>query len=118
MWNFTWPCWIALPAGDAELFDRLNTKVLPGSEKQAARFFSRNSPPHKDRLARYGKHHFHLDQRKGAPGGYATISRHLVAPDRRRGRELLTAAPPKRSSLQGAVDFLSAIRCFLLTTTT
>jgi len=58
-------------AGDAELFDRLNTKVLPGSESKPARFFSRNSTTSPKTVWRAnGNTIFHLEPNvKEAPGG-------------------------------------------------
>src|ERR1700724_1210129 len=57
--------------GDAELFDRLNTKVLPGSEKQARPFFlAQLHKLTKNRLTRYGNTIFHLEPNvKESPGG-------------------------------------------------
>src|SRR5258708_1016133 len=49
-------------AGDATLFERLDTKVLPASEKQARPFLL--APIHKltrERLTRYGNTIFHLE---------------------------------------------------------
>src|SRR5947208_926952 len=58
-------------AGDEELFSRLDTKVLPGSEKTARPFLL--AQLHKltrERLARYGNTIFHLEPNvKEAPGG-------------------------------------------------
>jgi [protein-PII] uridylyltransferase len=103
-------------AGDAELFDRLNTKVLPGSEKQARPFLlAQLHHLTKDRLARYGNTIFHLEPNvKEAPGGLrdyqAAIWLRQIAGER---KELLNSSAAEEELASGAVDFLSAIRCFL-----
>jgi [protein-PII] uridylyltransferase len=101
--------------GDAELFDRLNTKVLPGSEKQARPFLlAQLHTLTKDRLARYGNTIFHLEPNvKEAPGGLrdyqAAMWLRQIAGERK--ESLNSAAEEELASI--AVDFLSAIRCFL-----
>src|SRR5271170_2710669 len=103
-------------AGDAELFDRLNTKVLPGSEKQARPFLlAQLHTLTKDRLARYGNTIFHLEPNvKEAPGGLrdyqAAIWLRQIAGER---KESLNSAAAEEELASIAVDFLSAIRCFL-----
>src|ERR1700730_1163251 len=103
-------------AGDAELFDRLNSKVLPGSEKQARPFLlAQLHNLTKDRLARYGNTIFHLEPNvKEAPGGLrdyqAAIWLRQIAGER---KELLHSSAAEEELASGAVDFLSAIRCFL-----
>ena len=103
-------------AGDAELFDRLNTKVLPGSEKQARPFLlAQLHNLTKERLARYGNTIFHLEPNvKEAPGGLrdyqAAIWLRQIAGER---KELLNSSAAEEELASGAVDFLSAIRCFL-----
>src|SRR5437016_9708505 len=58
-------------AGDSSLFEKLDEKVLPGSEKQARPFML--AQLHKltrDRLTRYGNTIFHLEPNvKESPGG-------------------------------------------------
>jgi len=103
-------------AGDEELFDRLNSKVLPGSEKQARPFFlAQLHKLTKDRLARYGNTIFHLEPNvKEAPGGLrdyqAAVWLRQIAGER---KELLNSSAAEEELASGAVDFLSAIRCFL-----
>ncbi len=103
-------------AGDAELFDRLNTKVLPGSEKQARPFLlAQLHTLTKDRLARYGNTIFHLEPNvKEAPGGLrdyqAAIWLRQIAGER---KESLNSSAAEEELASVAVDFLSAIRCFL-----
>ena len=102
--------------GDAELFDRLNTKVLPGSEKQARPFLlAQLHTLTKDRLARYGNTIFHLEPNvKEAPGGLrdyqAAIWLRQIAGER---KESLNSSAAEEELASIAVDFLSAIRCFL-----
>jgi len=57
--------------GDRELFDKLDKRILPPSEKQARPFlFSQLHRLTKERLARYGNTIFHLEPNvKEAPGG-------------------------------------------------
>src|ERR1700692_1236251 len=58
-------------SGDQGLFDKLDKKVLPPSEKQSLSFvFSHLHRLTKERLARYGNTIFHLEPNvKEAPGG-------------------------------------------------
>jgi [protein-PII] uridylyltransferase len=103
-------------AGDAELFDRLDDKVLPGSEKQARPFLlAQLHKLTKDRLTRYGNTIFHLEPNvKEAPGGLrdyqAAIWLRQIAGEK---KELLNISAAEEELASGAVDFLSAIRCFL-----
>src|SRR6202045_1977498 len=103
-------------AGDEELFDRLNSKVLPGSEKQARPFFlAQLHKLTKDRLARYGNTIFHLEPNvKEAPGGLrdyqAAVWLRQIAGER---KELLNSSAAEEELASGAVDFLNSIRCFL-----
>jgi [protein-PII] uridylyltransferase len=103
-------------AGEAALFERLDTKVLPGSEKQAKPFLlGQLHRLTKERLARYGNTIFHLEPNvKESPGGMrdyqATVwLRHIV--EENKEIRNLTAAEEDLSAK--ALDFLSAIRCFL-----
>lgn len=103
-------------AGDSALFDKLDDKVLPGSEKQARPFLL--AQLHKltrDRLARYGNTIFHLEPNvKESPGGMrdyqATIWLRQLA-EEKKGIRNITAAEEEMCA--SAVDFLSATRCFL-----
>src|SRR6266849_4678433 len=103
-------------AGDSALFERLDTKVLPGSEKQARAFLlGQLHRLTKERLTRYGSTIFHLEPNvKESPGGMrdyqATVwLRHIV--EEKKDIRNLTAAEEQLCA--SAVDFLSAIRCFL-----
>jgi [protein-PII] uridylyltransferase len=103
-------------AGDSALFEKLDTKILPGSEKQARSFLlGQLHRLTKERLTRYGNTIFHLEPNvKESPGGMrdyqATVwLQHIV--DEKKEIRNLTAAEEELSA--SAVDFLSAIRCFL-----
>src|SRR5215472_12597703 len=58
-------------AGDTALFEKLDTKILPGSEKQARPFLlAQLHKLTKERLTRYGNTIFHLEPNvKESPGG-------------------------------------------------
>ncbi len=105
-----------LLAGDAALFEKLDSKVLPGSEKQARPFLlAQLHRLTKERLTRYGNTIFHLEPNvKESPGGMrdyqATVwLRHIV--EEKKDVTNNTAVEEELSA--NAVDFLSAIRCFL-----
>src|ERR1700731_767048 len=103
-------------AGDATLYERLDTKVLPASEKQARPFLvAQIHRLTRERLTRYGNTIFHLEPNvKESPGGMrdyqATIWLRQIV-DEKKGIRNITAAEEELSA--AAVDFLSAIRCFL-----
>jgi [protein-PII] uridylyltransferase len=103
-------------AGDSDVFEKLDTKILPASEKQARPFLlAELHKLTKERLTRYGNTIFHLEPNvKEAPGGLrdfqAAMWLRQIAGDRK--ETLNTNAVEDELSL-GAVDFLSAIRCFL-----
>jgi [protein-PII] uridylyltransferase len=105
-----------LLSGDQELFEKLDTRILPASEKQARPFLL--AQLHKltrERLARYGNTIFHLEPNvKDAPGGLrdyqAGVWMRQVVSDR---KEPLSSSSAEEELASGAVDFLSAIRCFL-----
>jgi len=103
-------------AGDAELFERLDKKVLPGSEKQARPFLlAQLQKLTNERLARYGNTIYHLEPNvKEAPGGLRDYQAgtwlRQIADDK---KELRGAAAAEEELAANAVDFLSAIRCFL-----
>jgi [protein-PII] uridylyltransferase len=103
-------------AGDTELFERLDKKILPGSEKQARPFLlAQLQKLTQERLARYGNTIYHLEPNvKEAPGGLrdyqaGTWLRQIVGDK----KELRGTTAAEEELAAGAVDFLSAIRCFL-----
>ena len=103
-------------AGDADLFEKLDKRVLPGSEKTARPFLL--TQLHKlteERLTRYGNTIFHLEPNvKDAPGGLrdyqAAVWLRQIGGEK---REPLSSGAVEEELASGAVDFLSAIRCFL-----
>jgi len=102
--------------GDATLFEKLDAKVLSGPEKQARPFLLHELQRlTRDRLNRYGNTIFHLEPNvKEAPGGlrdyHSTLWMRQLAGDRRDPR----ISPVNEDELtRNAVEFLSAIRCFL-----
>jgi [protein-PII] uridylyltransferase len=103
-------------AGDSELFEKLDTRVLPGSEKQARPFLlAELHKLTKERLSRYGNTIFHLEPNvKEAPGGLrdfqAAVWLRQVAGEK---REVLNSSAVEDELASSAVDFHSAIRCFL-----
>jgi len=103
-------------SGDAALFEKLDAKVLPGSEKQARPFLlAEIHRLTRERLARYGNTIFHLEPNvKESPGGLrdyqATIWLRQIV-EEKKGIRNVTVAEEELSA--SAVDFLSAIRCFL-----
>jgi [protein-PII] uridylyltransferase len=103
-------------AGDAALFEKLDTKVLPASEKQARPFLlAQIHRLTRERLTRYGNTIFHLEPNvKESPGGMrdyqASIWLRQIVDEKKEIRNI-TAAEEELSG--AAVDFLSAIRCFL-----
>jgi [protein-PII] uridylyltransferase len=103
-------------AGDDELFDRLTKKILAGPEKQARPFLlAELTKLTKERHARYGNTIYHLEPNvKDAPGGLrdyqaATWLRQIANGQKDEWKN--SAAEEELAA--GAVDFLSAIRCFL-----
>ena len=102
--------------GDAQLFEKLDAKVLLGPEKQARPLLlSELQRLTRERLSRYGNTIFHLEPNvKEAPGGlrdfHATLWMRQLAGDRRDPR----ISPMNEDELtRNAVEFLSGIRCFL-----
>jgi [protein-PII] uridylyltransferase len=102
--------------GDLSLFERLDTKVLAGAEKQARPFLlGELQRLTRERLGRYGNTIFHLEPNvKEAPGGlrdfHSTLWMRQLAGDTRDTR----ISPVHEEELtRRAVEFLSAIRCFL-----
>ena len=103
-------------AGDSGLFEKLDAKVLPGSEKQARPFLlAQLHRLTKERLTRYGNTIFHLEPNvKESPGGMrdhqATVWLRQIVEEKKDGRKITTA---EEELSEAAVDFLAAIRCFL-----
>jgi [protein-PII] uridylyltransferase len=102
--------------GDKALFEKLDTKVLSVAEKQARPFLLVELQRlTRDRLGRYGNTIFHLEPNvKDAPGGlrdfHSTLWMRQLAGDKRDPR----FSPLNEDELsRNAVEFLSAIRCFL-----
>jgi len=102
--------------GDKSLFEKLDTKVLSVAEKQARPFLLVELQRlTRDRLGRYGNTIFHLEPNvKDAPGGlrdfHSTLWMRQLAGERRDPR----FSPMNEEELsRNAVEFLSAIRCFL-----
>lgn len=102
-------------AGDAELFNRLDSKVLPASEKQARPFLlGQLHKLTKDRLTRYGNTIFHLEPNvKDAPGGLRDYQAAAWLRQIAENKQSLNITAAEEDLASGAVDFLSAIRCFL-----
>jgi [protein-PII] uridylyltransferase len=100
-------------AGDAELFDKLDSKILPGSERQARPFLvAQLQKLTRERLGRYGNTIFHLEPNvKESPGGMrdfqATSWLRQITGEKRESRTITLG---EEETSAGAVDFLSAIR--------
>ena len=103
-------------SGDSTLFERLDTKILPASERQARPFLlAQIHKLTKERLTRYGNTIFHLEPNvKESPGGMrdyqASIWLQQLTNGKKNDRNIATAEEELSAA---AVDFLSAIRCFL-----
>jgi [protein-PII] uridylyltransferase len=103
-------------AGDEELFDRLTKKILTGPEKQARPFLlAELTKLTKERHARYGNTIYHLEPNiKDAPGGLrdyqAAAWLRQIANGQKDGWK---NSAGEEELAANAVDFLSAIRCFL-----
>jgi [protein-PII] uridylyltransferase len=103
-------------AGDKTLFERLDSKVLPGSEKQARPFLmAQLQKLTKDRLTRYGNTIFHLEPNvKESPGGLrdyqATMWMQQISGEKKEVRPAMTA---EDELVRRAVAFVSEIRIFL-----
>ncbi|HJZ64728.1 MAG TPA: [protein-PII] uridylyltransferase [Candidatus Acidoferrum sp.] len=102
--------------GDQELFDRLDQRILPPSERQARPFlFSQLHRLTKERLTRYGNTIFHLEPNvKEAPGGLrdyqAAFWLRQILGDR---KDLRGSSAAEEQLAADAVEFLGSIRCFL-----
>src|SRR5271170_7012904 len=103
-------------AGDEELFERLTKKILAGPEKQARPFMlAELTKLTKERHARYGNTIYHLEPNvKDAPGGLrdyqAAAWLRQIANGQKDGWK---NSAGEEELAANAVDFLSAIRCFL-----
>src|SRR6266852_3687122 len=103
-------------SGDSALFEKLDTKILPASEKQARPFLlAQIHRLTRERLTRYGNTIFHLEPNvKESPGGLrdyqASIWLQQLTNGKKNDRNITTAEEDLSAA---AVDFLSAIRCFL-----
>jgi [protein-PII] uridylyltransferase len=103
-------------AGDEELFDRLNKKILAGPEKQARPFMlAELTKLTKERHARYGNTIYHLEPNvKDAPGGLRDYQAASWLKQIANGqKENWKNSAGEDELAANAVDFLSAIRCFL-----
>jgi [protein-PII] uridylyltransferase len=103
-------------AGDEELFDRLTKKILAGPEKQARPFLlAELTKLTKERHARYGNTIYHLEPNvKDAPGGLRDYQAAAWLKQIANGqRDTLRNSAGEDELAANAVDFLSAIRCFL-----
>jgi [protein-PII] uridylyltransferase len=103
-------------AGDESILNKLDSKILTGSEKQTRSFLlTELQRLTRERLARYGNTIFHLEPNvKEAPGGlrdhHALLWMRQLAGERRDPR----ISPVNEDELtRNAVEFLSSIRCFL-----
>jgi [protein-PII] uridylyltransferase len=102
--------------GDEELFERLTKKILVGPEKQARPFMlAELTKLTKERHARYGNTIYHLEPNvKDAPGGLrdyqAAAWLRQIANGQKDGWK---NSAGEEELAANAVDFLSAIRCFL-----
>ncbi|HUL16729.1 MAG TPA: [protein-PII] uridylyltransferase [Terriglobales bacterium] len=103
-------------AGDEKLFEKLDKRVLPPSEKQARTFlYAQLHRLTKERLERYGNTIFHLEPNvKEAPGGLRDYQaaywlRQILGDI----TELRGSSAAEEELAGSAVEFLGAIRCFL-----
>jgi [protein-PII] uridylyltransferase len=102
--------------GDAALFEKLDQRILPPSERQARPFlFSQLHRLTKERLGRYGDTIFHLEPNvKEAPGGLrdyqAAYWLRQIMGDR---KDLRGSSAAEEQLAADAVEFMSSIRCFL-----
>jgi [protein-PII] uridylyltransferase len=103
-------------AGDEELFERLTKKVLVGPEKQGRLFLlAELTKLTKERHARYGNTIYHLEPNvKDAPGGLRDYQAAAWLKQIANGqKDNWKNSPGEEELAANAVDFLSAIRCFL-----
>jgi [protein-PII] uridylyltransferase len=103
-------------AGDEELFERLTKKILAGPEKQARPFLlAELTKLTRERHARYGNTIYHLEPNvKDAPGGLRDYQAGSWLRQLANGQKDASQSGSGEEELAAnAVDFLSAIRCFL-----
>ncbi|MGH9397058.1 MAG: [protein-PII] uridylyltransferase [Terriglobia bacterium] len=109
-------------AGDRVLFDELRCQAIPHLVARDGQDLARNLIDHtSERHAKHGKTIFHLEPDvKEAPGGLRDyqVARWLAVIAEMASRAHLAQAedlwPPKaRQPVEDAVQFLSAVRCFL-----
>ena len=103
-------------AGDSALYEKLDSKILPASERTARPFLL--TQLHKltrDRLSRYGNTIFHLEPNvKESPGGLRDYQASLWLKQISEGKKEGSATISAEDNLVlKAVDFLSEIRIFL-----
>ena len=103
-------------AGELKLYEQLDERVLPASERQMRPFLlAQLQKLTKERLTRYGNTIFHLEPNvKDAPGG---LRDYQTAAWLRRiaGEKTETAVPAslKDQDAANSAGFISSIRCFL-----
>jgi [protein-PII] uridylyltransferase len=102
-------------SGDEELFERLTKKILAGPEKQARPFMlAELTKLTKERHARYGNTIYHLEPNvKDAPGGLRDFQAAAWLKQIANGQKDWKHSAGEEELAANAVDFLSAIRCFL-----
>jgi [protein-PII] uridylyltransferase len=102
-------------AGDEELFERLSKKILAAPEKQARPFMlAELTKLTKERHARYGNTIYHLEPNvKDAPGGLRDYQAAAWLRQIANGQKDWKNSAGEEELAANAVDFLSAIRCFL-----
>lgn len=102
--------------GDSALYEKVDTKVLAGAERQSRPFLlGELQRLTRERLARYGNTIFHLEPNvKEAPGGlrdfHSTLWMRQLAGD---SKDLRIGPVNEEELTRRGVEFLSAIRCFL-----
>jgi len=102
--------------GDAELFERFTKKTLAGPERQARPFLQAElTKLTKERHTRYGNTIYHLEPNvKDAPGGLRDYQAAVWLRQIGNDQQLAWNGSAAEEELSAdAVDFLSAIRCFL-----
>jgi [protein-PII] uridylyltransferase len=105
-----------LLAGDVALYERLDTRILRDSERRARDFLTTELIKlTKERHARYGNTIFHLEPNvKDAPGGlrdhHAWVWLEALA---QKAGSSVRNPPPLEEPAASAIEFLSAVRCFL-----
>src|SRR5437899_8993746 len=102
-------------SGDSTLFEKLDTKILPASERQARPFLlAQIHKLTKERLTRYGNTIFHLEPNvKESPGGMRDYQASIWLQQLTNGKKNDRNITAEEEVSAAAVDFLSGIRCFL-----